>query len=315
MTTISNKNNIDEDLLKSIEDHIDEDVNSLIKNETINMGGRKIPCFDEYGVYSNILNSIEQNRKRQKKYILRWACVAAVTIFAIINGAYFATQYIEKENVSLREIYSPKGEKLVVLLTDGSRVWLNADSKLIYPEQFVGDERNVEIEGEAYFEVNKNPDCPFMVKVDNMKVKVTGTSFNISAYPEDKDIITTLDEGKIMIGEGSKNYYTYKSMKPGQVAVYDRESSQCIIKDSENYKELSCWKDDLLTFRNTSLNGVLNVLSRTFDVTFKVNNKDVAMFTYNFVCDANDLSNILDIMTSITPLSYKKVGTNQYEIN
>ena len=84
-----------------------------------------------------------------------------------------------------------RGEKLLVLLPDGSRVWLNADSKLTYPEQFAKYNRDVTLEGEAYFEIAKNKKSPFQVFAENVKIQVTGTCFNVKAYPSDKVIQVT----------------------------------------------------------------------------------------------------------------------------
>lgn len=120
------------------------------------------------------------------------ACAIALVL---LNVGYLAYQNIDLSKPVYKEVCSLKGERLVVLLEDGTRVWLNADSKLVYPEQFAKDKREVSLVGEAYFEVKKDISKPFMVQADEMNIRVTGTSFNVSGYPTDSVVMTTLDEG------------------------------------------------------------------------------------------------------------------------
>lgn len=298
------------EIINYIAEHIDSDIDCLLKNEPLAMGGREMPEFDEYKVYQNILDEVDKRKKRAFWPAFRWACAIVLLLF---NISYFTYIIMEECTPEYQEICASKGEKLIVLLPDGSRVWLNADSKLVYPEQFTGKERQVSLVGEAYFEVKKNPDNPFMVQADEMKIKVTGTSFNVSAYPSDKKITTTLDEGKIMIGHYGSKFPLYE-MRPGQTAVYEKGSSLCKIRTNEFYKDASGWKENRLVFRNTPLEEVLAVLSRQFDVNFDIRGTKITTFTYNFVCKANDLGNILETMASITPIKFNKISEDIYEV-
>lgn len=305
------KNTVDPDIINNIGGRIDEDINSLLKDGKLSKGSREIPEFDEYTVFERILSGIEQSKKRKILPMLKWACVIAMLL---ANAAYFLYPMVTDEIPVYREIYAPKGERLVVLLTDGSRVWLNADSKLTYPEHFAGNERNVSVEGEAYFEVKKNPENPFMVQVDNIKIKVTGTSFNVCAYPSDNEIITTLDEGKIRIGDKEANSQLY-DVKPGETAIYDKAIAKYTIVSDEKYSEVSSWRDNRLVFRNTSLENVLKTLSRRFDVTFEIAENSISSYTYNFGCSSNDLSNVIEMMSSITPIKFKRISQNKYKVS
>ncbi|BEH00428.1 anti-sigma factor [Bacteroides sedimenti] len=300
--------NADPEIINYISEHIDNDIDCLLEDKPLNMGDRKVPEFDEYKVYQNILNEVNKRKKRKIWPAVRWACAIALLLF---NISYFTYQYVIDYKPVYQEVYASKGEKLVVLLADGSRVWLNADSKLVYPDKFGGDERKVSLVGEAYFEIKKNSKMPFIVSADEMRIKVTGTKFNVSAYPSDKDITATLDEGKISIGS-SQNNSSLLEMFPGQTAVYERESNKCKIRTNEYYKEDSNWKENRLAFRNTSLQDVLNVLSRQFNVTFSVNDTQIKSFTYTFVSKNNDLGNILETIESITPVQFKKTSDGVY---
>ena len=165
---------------------------------------------------------------------------------------YLAYQNIDLSKPVYKEVCSLKGERLVVLLEDGTRVWLNADSKLVYPEQFAKDKREVSLVGEAYFEVKKDISKPFMVQADEMNIRVTGTSFNVSGYPTDSVVTTTLDEGGIVISYPYAEKSGTYQMAPGQTAIYEKGSRLCKVMKNEYYKDASVWKENKLIFRNTN---------------------------------------------------------------
>lgn len=298
----------DSEIIKYIEQHMEDDIHKLLKNEELSLGGRSIPEFNEFGVYEKIIGKIETEKKRNLFSTAKWACAIALVLF---NIGYFTYNYIADHSTVYHEVCTARGERIIVLLPDGTKVWLNADSRLVYPERFIDNERKVALEGEAYFEVIKNSDNPFLVQADEMKIRVTGTSFNVSAYPADKNIVTTLDEGKVFIGHYAKRSSQYE-MSPGQTAVYEKGSSKCKILTDEYYKDASGWKENRLSFRNTPLDDVLTELSRQFDVTFEIRENKISSFTYNFVCKGNDLGYILKMMSSITPIQFKEISEGKY---
>ena len=181
-------------------------------------------------------------------------------------------------------------------------MWLNADSKLTYPEQFAKYNRDVTLEGEAYFEIAKNKKSPFQVFAENVKIQVTGTCFNVKAYPSDKVIKTTLDEGSINIGH-IRSRRPMQQIFPGQTAVYDKRSNVIKIKTDRYHDDTSSWKGNQLT-----------TLQRHFDIEIAVKNEKIASFTYNFVCKGNDLNYVLEVMQSITPVSFKKISEYTYTV-
>ena len=186
----------DSEILKYISGHIDKDINRLLNAESLPMGGCDVPDFDKFGVYESLAQRIGRSERRNVWTVCKWACAIALVL---LNVGYLAYQNIDLSKPVYKEVCSLKGERLVVLLEDGTRVWLNADSKLVYPEQFAKDKREVSLVGEAYFEVKKDISKPFMVQADEMNIRVTGTSFNVSGYPTDSVVTTTLDEGGIVI--------------------------------------------------------------------------------------------------------------------
>ena len=159
-------------------------------------------------------------------------------------------------------IATPRGGQYQVVLPDGTKVWLNAASSLKYPTAFYGNERRVELTGEAYFEVSKNAAKPFFVKTAAQTVEVLGTHFNINSYADEKATKTTLLEGSVKV-YSSANQLSVK-LVPGQQALNILNQLQ-VIRDAD-VDEAVAWKNGKFMFRNTDLQTIMRQLSRWYDV-------------------------------------------------
>lgn len=301
----------DKEILDYISGHIDKDIDRLMKAEPLPMGGREVPDFDKFGVYETLSDQIRRDGRRSIGTICKWACAIALVL---LNVGYLAYQSFDFSEPVYKEVCALRGERLVVLLEDGTKVWLNADSKLVYPEKFAKKKREVMLVGEAYFEVKKDTEKPFMVQADEMNIRVTGTRFNVSGYPTDSAVTTTLDEGGIVISYPYAERMGSYEMAPGQTAVYEKGSKVCKVMQNEYHQEASDWKNNKLIFRNAPLGEVLTTLSRQFDVTFDIRGEKINTFTYNFTCKLNDLSGILEMMSAITPIKFKEISENVYAV-
>lgn len=158
--------------------------------------------------------------------------------------------------VEISRIVVPRGGEYQLVLADGTKVWLNSDSKLEFPNAFVGKERKVKLCGEAYFEVARNETMPFRVGVDGMEIVVLGTSFNIQAY--DETVKTTLVEGAVALKVADRTYH----LSPGYEA--DVRNGQVNIGKADVYEQIA-WKDGKFVFREKRLENVLEILSRWYD--------------------------------------------------
>jgi transmembrane sensor len=176
-----------------------------------------------------------------------------------------------KSKVYFNTVITPKGGQYQLTLPDGSKVWMNAASSLRFPTVFAGNERMVELTGEAYFEVAPSTSLrtgakmPFIVKLKNeMKVQVLGTHFNIMAYEEEKEIKTTLLEGAVKVSKAS----SLAMLQPGQQAVIANVSNEGQIKVIKNadIDEAVAWKNGLFNFNNADLKSVMRQLERWYDV-------------------------------------------------
>ena len=297
--------------MNAISQAIDEDIENIIEGKEIVIPETEDTCFRQEQVYTNLMSRI--NSKGRK---FSWMKIAAVLLpFLILNIAFWVYSDIDDNRIAVnKEIYVPCGEKMTVLLSDGTKVYLNADTKLTYPEQFVGKERKVSIEGEAYFEVKKNTEKPFIVDVSSMQIKVLGTSFNVNAYPSEKKVLTTLDEGSVKIRNVQSNSFDY-IMKPGETAIFEKETGTCIVQKNKDYKNESIWLKDVLIFNDTPLEDVLKILSRKYNVQFSVENKAIYSYTYTLKSESESLQEILENMGHITPIKYERVNRKEIKIS
>ncbi|MDB5019663.1 MAG: FecR family protein [Pedobacter sp.] len=157
-------------------------------------------------------------------------------------------------------ITTPRGGQYQVVLSDGTKVWLNAASALTFPATFVGKERTVELSGEAYFEVAKNKRMPFKINLNKMAIEVLGTHFNVNAYPDEPEIKTTLLEGSVKLR--SENVVAL--LKPGQQGVFANSPNFNI--NPVDVQEAIAWKNGYFIFDNENIQGIMRKISRWYDV-------------------------------------------------
>ena len=172
------------------------------------------------------------------------------------------------EQTGYNTIATPRGGQYRIILPDGSKVWLNAASSLRFPAVFTGSERTVELMGEAYFEITKNADKPFHVRVPSggtdgkdMDVEVLGTSFNVMAYSNEEKIHTTLLEGKVKVKQGA----LAENLSPGRQAIVDQTTHAMEVADG-NIDQAVAWKDGLFRFRETDIRELMRQVERWYDV-------------------------------------------------
>ncbi|NQX37675.1 FecR protein [Pedobacter steynii] len=198
-------------------------------------------------------------------------------------------------------ISTPKGGQYRVNLPDGSTVWLNAASSLRYPVLFAADERSVELTGEAYFEIAKDKNKPFLVHSKQQIVEVLGTHFNISSYPDEESTLTTLLEGSVkVVNTIHKNMLI---LKPGQQSQVNAETTMATKVDTE---ESIAWKNGLFVFNEESIPSVMRKISRWYDLEVvyegNVNDKDLKGTVPRF----KNLSEVLETL-ELTGLVHFKI--------
>jgi ferric-dicitrate binding protein FerR (iron transport regulator) len=208
-----------------------------------------------------------------------------------------------QSKLAFNTISTPAGGQYQVMLPDGTKVWLNAMSSLKYPTAFIGKYRTVELIGEGYFEVAKNKNKPFKLKTSKQEISVLGTHFNVSAYPDDAEIKTTLVEGGVAV----KNFSPLATglLKPGQQAVFHNTGFEVSNVDVEEY---IAWKNGFFMFNNEGIKDAMQKLARWYDVDIEyVGDFDGINFGGSF-SKHNNLQETLKILESTDKFKFKIEG-------
>ena len=166
------------------------------------------------------------------------------------------------KEIGYNTINVPYGGTYTVELCDGTKVYLNSGTTLEFPSRFDGKVRSVILKGEAYFDVARNVSKPFVVEVDEMKVKVLGTSFNVKSYVDEPGVYTTLVEGSVAI---LRDGQPEKKIKPGEQAYYNKGVGTLSIAEVD-VNEFTSWKDGLFYFKDIALEEILRIVSRWYDL-------------------------------------------------
>lgn len=187
----------------------------------------------------------------------------------------------------------PKGSKPVQLvLADGSEVWLDVASSISYPTAFAGNERKVEITGEAYFEVTHNEAKPFIVQKGDVEIKVLGTQFNVNAYDDENSLKVTLLEGAVKVERHGNESLT---IKPGQQAEITRQGRMELNKDVD-IDEVMAWKNNWFNFNSLTVPEIMQQIGRWYNVSVTYQGKPVNKHFSGIVSRSNNVSEVLKIM-------------------
>ncbi|HEX3024922.1 MAG TPA: FecR domain-containing protein [Chitinophagaceae bacterium] len=202
--------------------------------------------------------------------------------------------------VEYQTLQIPRGSKPIQLqLADGSQVWLNSASSITFPNIFIGNQRNVTITGEAYFEVAHNTAQPFIVKVNEMKVEVLGTHFNINSYSDEDEIKTTLLEGRIKINTSADT----KILNPEQQAQLNKAGSLKVIHHV-NINEVIAWKEGDFIFENSNIYEIMKQLQRWYDVDVEFNNQNIHQHFTGIISRNVSLMKVLKMLEKSSSIQF-----------
>ncbi len=274
---------------------------------------REYKSFDVQAAY-------QKNRKRldieRRKYPLTFyiSRIAAILLLPLIIStgvlSYLYTRQLKQADaVSYLEAFSAPGIVTQVLLPDSSKVWLNAGSSLRYPSRFTKKERNVQLNGEGYFEVQSDKEHPFYVSLDNgIKVKAHGTKFNINAYKEERVMETTLETGLVDVISASRTVW----LEPSEQVCYDKEDRRFTIS-VVNIEEKTAWKEGKLVFRNATLEEVVKKLSRRYNVDIVLHRESQKDYKFRATFSSENITQILDYLRMAAPISWSFADMKQQQ--
>lgn len=218
---------------------------------------------------------------------------------------------------SMNKVIISYGKKSMIVLSDGTKVWLNAGSQLIYPAVFNSKTRQVTLIGEAFFDVTKNPQNPFVVRASDVSVQVLGTRFDVSAYPDDKLIQTVLEEGKVNLkysGKGILGREYVVEMQPNQMVEYDKTSGEANSKMVNVAKYIS-WKDGMLEFEKVDLGRALMQVERFYNVKIHLTDPEIGTYKLSGKLDLKDEpEDVLNVIKLTVPIDWQKKSNGDFVI-
>ena len=241
--------------------------------------------------------------------ITSWVQRIAALLFVpvLLAGGWFYSQKdkLTKELSVLmvnQEINTQPGTKTHLFLPDSTEVWLNSSSSLKFPSAFLGNERRISLQGEAIFKVYKNKKKPFIVSTSNMDIEAVGTEFNVSAYPGDLKLSTTLAEGKVKVtdkSDASKIIF----LDPGSQVDYNT-TNKTYKTENVRVEDVIAWRDGVLVFNETPFYEVAAKLGRWFNADIHINDQSVANYRFTGKFTSESLDQVLELLTLSTPITY-----------
>ena len=242
----------------------------------------------------DFMRSVRVNRKREFLHAFSLAAsilVVAMSVVFLILGDRQIHEY---------EVVAERGQKSSVTLPDGSHVWLNSASRITYTSDFNKKNRNITLEGEAYFDVAKNKKIPFVVNASEMSITAVGTEFNVRNYSDEDEVCTTLVEGKVIASTlGCDISLTY-----GQEAVLNRNSGEMSFAVVSDLNHMVPWRSNEMLLDGESLDNLSRILSRMYNVDVYFENDSIKTYTYTGLIRNNSLQNVLELVSNTSPVAY-----------
>lgn len=247
--------------------------------------------------------------------------IAAIMLIAIIiygSYNYFKNGKLDTINSeNYVDISTTSGSTVKVNLPDGSVAWLNNKSTLRYPRKFGNKYRELSLSGEAYFNVKSDKKHPFILNVPGIRAQVTGTKFNMMAYPDDPDIEVTLVEGKLNLFSNSPHNTLDQvvSLTPGDHVVIDHNSKRISKTTVEHTDLYTSWKDGILIFKNDPLAVIVKKLERRYNINIEFSDKKLSEYRFTATFTNETLPEVLNLLTVAAPMHYSIIPVSNQNNN
>ena len=268
---------------------------------------KMLPDYDIEKSYTDLKAQMEGKEisfysriKPALKYAAIFIVLVGFTIFWYLNKHQ---QYGVGEELKYTSVVAEKGQISKIILPDSSIVWLNSGTTLSYNSGYSVNNRDLFLSGQAYLHVKKDQNNPLVVACSDLKVKVLGTKFDVSAYPGDDKINVVLESGSVELLQTGNNKFKYM-LKPGEMAQYNARLKKVTIKNVETM-DFTNWKVGYLIFKDTPMSDVIERLERKFDIEVAVKNQEVYKSIFNASFKDENLREILDYIEYSCPVKYK----------
>lgn len=258
-----------------------------------------------YARFSEKVREASSKPRRRTGGLLYWTAAAAVLLL-VAGMSYWQGGRQVRKDFSDIVVEAPAGSKTRMTLPDGTRVMLNAGSRLTYSQGFGMTDRALEFSGEGYFEVEKNEKLPFVISTRELDLTVLGTKFNFRDYPEDSEATVNLLEGKVALDNNLK-YMETRYLLPSDRMVMDKKTGEMQIIRAQVEKSVR-WTDNILTFDEMLLPDIVKELRRSYNVNIVIENPELASarFYGEFNQRTQNIYDVLDILSATGRLSYEE---------
>ena len=253
-----------------------------------------VPDAKAYGYTKN-----RENHLFYKVIAFLVVIIAAFLIYYLQNPGW-----LHEEEVVYLEKATSAGQKLTVLFSDGSKVQLNSGSKLVYPEKFAREVRQLTLEGEAFFEVVRNDRNPFKVRSGKLMTTVLGTSFNIKAYPENQKIEVAVAAGEVQVAGVDDTTLAPQLVAPNTLASYNPSTNEIEIQPFD-VQSIIAWKERVVRFDETSFEEVAGTLERWYGVKIMIENERIGNCVLYGEFENTSLQSVLQMLKVALDIEYK----------
>jgi ferric-dicitrate binding protein FerR (iron transport regulator) len=255
---------------------------------------------------TNDTPTVNSRRFFELNFIKVAAAVAVLMVFAGVG--YWVGSGSNAGQLADVKVEAPFGSKTKMYLPDGTLVWLNAGSTLIYSQEFGVENREIQLIGEGYFEVTKNKALAFDVRTNEMTVHVLGTKFNFRNYSDEDEASVTLIEGKVQLNDNCKNDGGY-ILAPNQQAIFDKTSKNITI-NTVRATYSSDWTKGLISFDEEKLGNIARELERLYNVNISIADDSLLNYRFygNFTRTEQSIEDVLNVLASTNKLSYQQKG-------
>jgi len=308
-------------------------------------GQNENPSVDFHRIYNELLSEIKRRETRDserqlllkkikvRRLVFGGLATAAVFFIAFFLGTIFSQQNREigseqSVTATYTEIKAPLGARSEIRLNDGTEVILNAGSSIKYNSDFNSLNRDLVLDGEAYFKVARNIDLPLVVDAGNINIKATGTEFNVKAYSDEGIIETTLVNGEIEIShKGNMDKNQILVLKPNQKAIYAQQSDQLtlekikeieplaiksakiniddlLVSSKTDVEQVTAWTQNKLIIRSENLESLCTKLQRKYNVTFLFKDEEIKKHRFSGVLLDETLQQVIDVIKLTAPVDY-----------
>ena len=260
------------------------------------------------GRFSRVLGMAREKELRElrrvRKKVYKWYGVAAAIVIFMsasslfyfstedqVTGRQEAIQWVEKQTL--------RGQNMTIRLSDGSKIRLNAESKIRFPNKFSAGKREVKLVGEGFFEVKKNPDLPFVVSTGEVQTTVLGTSFNVRSYVEESMVQIAVMSGKVAVSDENQKLI----LAPNQVATYDNHKN--FVMEERDIESLIAWKDGGFIFDQKPLEEIVKELERMYDVDIRIDDPALKHIQITLKQRGESLTTVLNILSKSGGFDYE----------